>query len=550
MSVIQTVTLARNPARTLEHARLVLFCAVAATGCSDTSAAGSEQASVEGLGPDSMLGSDSGAPGPTADASTSSVPRTLREAADRAGKLIGVAIEAGALRDDPTYGEVLAREFDYVTPEDAAKWGSLAPSPDAQTWEELDTLLAFSEQHGQAFKGHTFVWHQQTPSWVTEAMSAEELRAALQSHIETTLGRYRGRMRAWDVVNEAVDVDSASGYTESIFWRKLGPSYIEDAFRWARAADPDVLLFYNEVGIERMGRKSDFTYAMLQDLLARGVPIDGIGFQAHASTHRYPSESDLRGNIRRFADLGLSVNVSEADVRTLLMPGDTESRWQAQRLAFQQIVGACVVEPSCEGVTLWGFTDRYTWINDDGGMDDPLIFDRDYVAKPAYAGVLAGLSGLLPVPGENLLANGGFAEGGEGWSATSGTLTVGAALESDGNAACVSGRALERDGIAQGGLVSRLAAGGALSFSARVRLGGAPSATVNATLSVQEEGLPPRELSLATIGATDTGWVELTGYAGVDFEATPTALELSIHGPPAGVELCVADVRLQTLSAP
>jgi endo-1,4-beta-xylanase len=101
--------------------------------------------------------------------------------------------------------------------------------------------------------------------------------------------------------------------------------------RWARAADPDVLLFYNEVGIERVGPKSDFTYEKIRDLLAKGVPIDGIGFQSHISIHCYPAESNLRANIRRFADLGLKVNISELDARPLLLPGTRDSRWQAQR---------------------------------------------------------------------------------------------------------------------------------------------------------------------------------------------------------------------------
>lgn len=474
---------------------------------------------------------------------------TLRDAAAAAGKLLGVAVETAALRDDPTYGEVLAREFDYVTPEDAAKWGSVAPTATTYAWDDLDGILALAEENAQAVKGHTFVWHQQYPSWVTEAMTAEELSAALKLHIETTLARYRGRMRAWDVVNEAVDVNTASGYTDSIFWRKLGPAYIEDAFRWARAADPDVLLFYNEVGIERMGPKSDFTYAMLQDLLARGVPIDGIGFQSHVSIHRYPSLDDLRANIRRFADLGLRVNISEADARTLLMPGDQASRWEAQRIAFQQIVGACVVEPGCEAITLWGFTDRYTWINDDGSADEPLIFDRDYAAKPAYEGVLAGLLGLLPAPGDNLVVDGDFAAG-AGWAAVGGELSVTAATDRPGNAACIANRADENAGLARGAMLEPLAAGGPMVFSAWVRLRGAATGTTQATLRVQEDGLEARELSLATIGASDSGWTLLTGYFGLGFEGTPSAIDLEIDGPPAGVDLCVADVQIQPLSAP
>lgn len=513
------------------------------------------QSSQAGSGGGNPLGGGAGTAGAAAGrAGATNGPgsefQSLRAAAAAAGKLIGVAVEAPALRSDPSYAEVLSREFDYVTPEDAGKWGPLAPTPDTQTWDDLDAIVALAEEQGQAIKGHTFVWHRQMPTWVNDAMSAEELRAALQSHIEATLARYRGKIRAWDVVNEAVDVNTESGYTDSVFYRTLGPSYIEEAFNFARAADPDVLLFYNEVGIERLGPKADFTYAMLQDLIARGVPIDGIGLQSHVSIHRYPAESDLRANIRRFAELGLRVNISEADARTLLMPGDQASRWQAQRLAFQQIVGACVVEPGCEGVTLWGFTDRYTWINDDGSMDEPLIFDVDYLPKPAYDGVLAGLAGTLPLPGDNVIENGDFAADAAGWSATAGELAVAAAVDRAGLAACVSGRTAETDALAQSGLLPRLQAGGPYAFSAQVRLRGATEGTVNATLSVEVDGQAPSELSLATRNVTDSEWREVAGYVGLGFEGTPTALQLQIQGPGAGVDLCVADVRLQPLAAP
>ena len=472
----------------------------------------------------------------------------LRAAAARAGKLIGTAVDARALDTDAEYAAVLAREFDYVTPENATKWEPLEPRTDDYSWEDADAIIGFAEEHDQQVKGHTFVWHRQVPNWVNASLSAQELSDALKEHIETTLERYRGRVRAWDVVNEAVDVASPSGYTESVFYNTLGPTYIEEAFRWARAADPDVLLFYNEVGIERMGPKSDFTYDLMKDLLERGVPIDGIGLQSHVSTHRYPSADDLRANIRRFADLGLSVNISEADARTVLMPGDRESRWHAQQLAFQQIVGVCATEPACEAITLWGFTDKFTWINDDSPEpDDPLVFDRDYVAKPAYEGVLAGLAGELPTLGENLVANGDFSEGSEGWSVTAGTLDVVDASERSGAAACASERSADTDGLRQTELTQELEQGGALAFSAWVRLGEG-EATIEAALNVQTADAESEQLSLASGTARAGEWTQLSGYFGVAFEAEPTAIELVLYGPPAGVEICISDVEIRRLS--
>lgn len=489
---------------------------------------------------------------PAAETSPAAAGTTgeLRSAAAKAGKRLGTAVNLTALNAEPLYAQILGEQFDSVTPENALKWGPLTPEQGVYDWAAADAIVEFAEAHAQVVKGHTLVWHEQLPSWLPSAVSADgdgaQLSALLQQHIKDTVTRYRGRVYAWDVVNEAVNIDTASGYTESVFWQKLGPDYIEQAFRWAREADPDALLLYNEVGIERLGPKSDFTYALMQQLLAKGTPIDGIGFQSHVSIHRYPSEANLRANIRRFSELGLRVNISELDARTTLLPGDAAQRWEAQRIAYQQVVGACVVEPGCEGVTLWGFTDKYSWINDDG-PDDPLPFDRNYQPKPAYLGVLQGLAGELPTPGENLISNGDFSAGLGAWTASAGALALATAGDRPGWQACVSGRTAELDALVSGPVLDALAAGGPHALSAWVRLNGASSGVVEATLNVTElvDGAESHAaLSLGAMAASDVAWVELTGYFGLGFAGTPTAISLEFSGPPAGVDLCVMDVNV------
>jgi hypothetical protein len=327
----------------------------------------------------------------------------------------------------------------------------------------------------------------------------------------------------------------------------LGERYIEDAFRWARAADPDVLLYYNEVAIERAGPKSDFTYRLLADLLSRGVPIDGIGLQSHVSSHRYPSEHDLRANIQRFGALGLRVTLSEVDVRTKLLPGDEPSRLWAQRVAYQQLVGACTLEPACEGVTFWGFTDNYSWINDEG-PEDPLLFDRNYLLKPAYEGVVAGLQGRLPIAGSNLIANGNFAGGTEGWSADGAAITLSTDPTTGSATACVAERAQATAGLFAGGLLPGLGAAGPLAFSARVRTGPADAAsTVDAVLRLEYAEAASEEVNIATRLVEPDQWVDLTGYLAVGFNGTPSAVGLVLNGPAAGVELCTSDVALAPL---
>jgi endo-1,4-beta-xylanase len=236
-------------------------------------------------------------------------------------------------------------------------------------------------------KGHTLVWHGSVPAWVN-ALSAAELRTAFQDHIRTVAGHYRGRVLAWDVVNEAV-ADDGSGLRDTVFRQKLGDQYIADAFRLAREADPQALLFYNDYNGEGMNAKSNRIYELVKGLQAAGVPIDGVGLQMHVSANSRPSDASIAANMRRLADLGLLVNISEMDVRISNVGGSTPSRLDTQKAAYHDIVALCMAEPRCHAVTFWGFTDAHTWITG----DDPLLYDAQYARKPAYYGVLNALSG-------------------------------------------------------------------------------------------------------------------------------------------------------------
>lgn len=476
----------------------------------------------------------------------------LSLAAAAAQRLIGTAVDATALHSDPTYAQVLAREFDYVTPENATKWGPLEPTQNHYYWTDADAIVQFATTNSDRIKGHTFVWHNQLPSWVTDTMTADQLSAAIQSHIGTTLGHFSGEMRAWDVVNEAIDTSTAtgtpSGFRNSIFFQKLGPTYIDQAYNWARAADPNVLLFYNDYGIEGLGTKSDRAYALMQDLSSKGVPVDGIGFQSHFSTASYPSEASLRANIERFTALGLKVNISELDVTTADVPGDDATRLAAQRVVYQQVVGVCATEPGCDAITLWGFTDKYSWRNTASSPDIPLPFDAAYAKKPAYDGIVAGLGGTLPSHGPNLVVNPDFESGQAPWSSTGGTLALDTATAHAGTSACLTNRVNATDGISQS-LLTQLSGGGQLSLSAWVRISGAATANVRLVLQVDETGGATRELPAVQRIASDSTWIQLSGDRGLGFSAAPTRIDLVVDAD-AGVDVCVDDVSVQVVTAP
>jgi endo-1,4-beta-xylanase len=311
---------------------------------------------------------------------------TLRVAAVGSGRRIGAAVQSGLL-NEARYGGTVAREFNYLTAEYEMKWGAIEATRGSSSFFAGDAIVSFARGQGMSVKGHALLWHQSLPPWVS-GLSASDLRAAVATHIHEVAGHYRGRVHAWDVVNEAVS-DDGMGLRDTVFRQKLGDGYIAEAFRLAREADPGALLFYNDYGGEGAGAKSNRIYDLVRGLVADGVPIDGIGLQMHVSANNRPSDGSIAANMQRLAALGLLVHISEMDVKVNGVAGSTEQKLEAQKTAYKSIVTVCLAEPRCEAVTFWGVSDAHTWISG----DTPLLFDAQYVAKPAHAGVLDALRG-------------------------------------------------------------------------------------------------------------------------------------------------------------
>lgn len=470
---------------------------------------------------------------------------TLRCAAG--SRLVGTAVDVTSLASVPEYATVLAREFSYVTPENEMKWGSIEPTEGTWTFAAADAIVAAAQANGQAIKGHTFVWWQQNPTWIT-GLTAAELEAAVTANITTTVTRYAGIVRAWDVVNEAID-DNTLQLRAGVH-QTLGLSGLAQAYQTAHAIDPNAILIYNDYGIESPGPKTDAVFALVQNLIALGAPIGEVGIQAHLSTFDYPSLIGLRTNIERFASLGLKVNISELDVRTMqVLPLDWETRMTQQRIAFQMVAGACANEPACEAVTTWGFTDADTWIDAAFGTDQPLEFDELYQPKPSYDGLTAGLEGTLPASSETLLTNGSCDNGTAGWF-NFGSGTLYSVPDGVVNTACGdTGRTATFDGPGQNITSnSTFNYGDTVTIDGYVRIAnpadsGAPvtSASVNMTLQIVTP-LPDGGASTAfqpvgaAVTANTTTWVPIGGSAALGYTAAPSTVILYIEGPPAGVD--------------
>jgi endo-1,4-beta-xylanase len=321
--------------------------------------------------------------------------QTLREAAAKSGILVGTAVRPEQLTE-PGYAATLAREFNMLEPENALKWESIHPGPDTFDFAAGDRLVDFAIAHQMKVRGHTLVWHQQNPPWLTkEQRTPEQLAHILEQHIKTVVGHYRGKVFAWDVVNEAFDEGKNEGKLRSTLWREQpgiglanrGYSYIEQCFRWAHAADPDALLFYNEAGAEAMNRKSDAIYAMVKDFRTRSVPIDGVGLQMHIF-NLHPDVGSISANIARLTALGVQVHITELDVA---LPVDADGNaqnadLQAQANVYHEIASACLSHKGCSAIQTWGFTDKYSWIGwfSKHTKGAALLFGREYQVKPSY----------------------------------------------------------------------------------------------------------------------------------------------------------------------
>ncbi|MBS1856043.1 MAG: endo-1,4-beta-xylanase [Acidobacteria bacterium] len=334
----------------------------------------------------------------------------LRDLAAARGIRVGAAVAPGYFSEQP-YADTLAREFNQAQPENAMKFGLIHPARDTYNWTDADAIAAFAAAHGQALRGHTLVWHNQVPAWLANGgFDSTRMAAILQDHIRTVVGRYAGRVYAWDVVNEAFNND---GTLRGTLWYDTpgiglsGTGYIEQALRWTRDADPGAKLFYNDYSAEGSNTKSDAIYAMARDFKARGVPLDGIGLQMHFTTST-PSLASMEANIRRLTDLGLEVQITELDVR---LPVDASGVASAANLAAQakiygDVTALCLKFPLCTAIQTWGFTDRHSWIPSSfAGYGAGLEFDASYQPKPAYDAMAASFKTAPPVIAAGALTN-------------------------------------------------------------------------------------------------------------------------------------------------
>ena len=297
----------------------------------------------------------------------------LRNLADQRGFLIGHAavLKQEELADNELYRDMAAQEFNIVTPENSHKMGWIQPRPGVFKWQDADKLANYAATNNMVLHGHPLVWFAQLPGWVLN-LDPAQAENVMNRHIDALVSRYKGRVRMWDVVNEALEADGS--LRESIWYRGMGERYIKNAFRRARAADPDAILIYNDYDVVWENTKSDAMYELIKRELANGTPIDAVGFQMHLRSG-FDKFDSVKRNLQRFADLGVDIYITEFDVAL-----DNGDSFEKQGELYRKSLEACLVQPACKSMQAWGFTDRYSWRS----SLKPQLFSDKYIAKPAY----------------------------------------------------------------------------------------------------------------------------------------------------------------------
>lgn len=319
---------------------------------------------------------------------------------------IGVAVSAQALQTDEA--GLILQQFNSLTPENAMKMGPIHPAENTYNWRDADSIVAFAQAHHLRVRGHTLCWHNQLPGWLFtdtagRPVNKEVLLQRLRTHIMAVVGRYKGKVYAWDVVNEAIS-DSPGEYLRASRWYEVcGEEYIRKAFEWAHEADPAAVLFYNDYN-EIDPAKREKIYRLVKGLKDAGVPIQGIGLQGHWAITE-PGRAQLDSTLSRLAGLGLQLQVTELDISVYpkehkarpRQPADddtsfTPSREMAQANSYKTCFELFRKYRSViTGVTFWNISDRHSWLDNfpvTNRKDHPLLFDKNLQPKKAFVGVI------------------------------------------------------------------------------------------------------------------------------------------------------------------
>jgi endo-1,4-beta-xylanase len=329
----------------------------------------------------------------TAQAATQPLQRLAQEK----GLLFGSCLALKYFAQSPAYQQLFLAQCDIATPELHMKWSSLSSQAGVYDFETADKFVAFCAANHLKVRGHTLVWHDAVPAWITPQLTPVTGAAIMTGHIRKVAGHFAGQVYSWDVVNEVLDPGSRrpDGLRDSLWLQNCGADYMEQAFRATAAADPKALLVWNETYLELSNgfgqAKRRAMLPLLDAMLSRGVPIEGIGLESHLRADQAAALGDAsyEAFLAELARRGMKIFITELDVQDVTLPADTDARDRAVAGIYSRFLSATLRQPAVKGIITWGLADSFTWIagyrpRKDGLPVRPLPFDAACQPKAAY----------------------------------------------------------------------------------------------------------------------------------------------------------------------
>jgi len=317
--------------------------------------------------------------------------KTLKDYVGDSGFNVGVAVSSDYFNDNKYVNATL--HFNTIVAENGCKLSAIQPNEGKFDFSSCDEHLKFAQEHNMEFRGHCLLWHSYQPKWFESITDAAIMKQTIINHITEVLTYYKGKIKAWDVVNEAIDDDSPENsfaFRNSFLYQAL-PDFVDVAFNTARRVDPDVKLFYNDYSTEGRWPKTFAVYNFIKDLIERNIPIDGVGIQYHTSVKNQPSYYQINNIISKYCELGIEVHITEMDVECDNKCNDSDIN-DIQGNVFANALKACLNNTCCTSFLVWGIADKNSWLGKD---KKPLLFDNNYIPKAQYTALLNVLKDTL-----------------------------------------------------------------------------------------------------------------------------------------------------------
>jgi len=326
---------------------------------------------------------------------------TIRDLAKERGRFIGTILNSEWFNDDiePEFTEIHKTQFNVVVAENEMKFDATEPRENEFNYTKGDKMVEYAQANGLRVRGHALAWHSQVPGWVNNySGQKEKLLSVLKNHIDSVVGHWKGKVAEWDVVNEAINDDYNADWrsTNSVWYEGIGAEFLDSAFVWAHAADPDAELCYNDYSLEwglREKSKASFVVEQVKRWKENGIPITCVGTQTHIEISHETTPQNVRALAKALADLGVTLNITELDIGFPLGSADQlgAADYAKQGHLYRQFMDVFLEEPNMGEFVIWGLTDAHSWLDGQQGKTQGLLYDKQYNPKPAYDSVMASL---------------------------------------------------------------------------------------------------------------------------------------------------------------